>query len=50
MENKIESIDNQKNNTINSKGDFSESELKLLNLIAEILVNISIRDSYEKGD
>ncbi|SDE11402.1 hypothetical protein SAMN05216464_1048 [Mucilaginibacter pineti] len=50
MENKIESTDIQQNKTNNSEGDFSVQELKLLNLIAEIIVNISIRESYEKGN
>ncbi len=50
MENKIESTGIQQNNTNNSEGDFSVQELKLLNLIAEIIVNISIRESNEKGN
>lgn len=50
MENKIESTGNQRNNITNSEQIFSVSELKLLNLIAEIIVNISIRESNEKGN
>ena len=50
MENKIKSTDNQQNTTTNSEEIFSVSELKLLNLIAEIIVNISIRESNEKGN
>ena len=34
----------------NEEDNFSKSELKFLNLIAELIVNISIRESYEKGN
>lgn len=34
----------------NKENCFSSSELKLLNLIAELVVNISIRESYEKSN
>lgn len=37
-------------NFVNSDSEFSLPELKLLNLIAEIIVNISIRESHEKSD
>ena len=37
------------NSEIDDQG-FSLSDLKLLNLIAELVVNISIRESYEKGN
>lgn len=30
--------------------NFSPAEIKLLNLIAEIIVNNSIKESYEKGN
>lgn len=33
----------------NEDDNFSLSELKLLNLIIEIIINISIRESYEEG-
>ena len=42
-------LDDSKN-IVNDEGEFSITELKLLNLIAEIIVNISIRESYEKSD
>ncbi len=35
---------------VNDEEEFSITELKLLNLIAEIIVNISIRESHEKSD
>lgn len=45
-----ETPQNKKENVVNDEQEFSLNELKLLNLIAEIIVNISIRESYEKGD
>lgn len=33
----------------NCSEEFTLNELKLLNLIAEIIVNASIREYYEKG-
>lgn len=41
---------NDDKNIVNSEDEFSLPELKLLNLIAEIIVNISIRESYEKSN
>ena len=38
------------NNIVNSEGEFSIPELKLLNLIAEIIVNISMRESHEESN
>lgn len=45
-----ETPQNKQENVANDEQEFSLNELKLLNLIAEIIVNISIRESYEKGD
>lgn len=45
-----ETPQNKQENVVNDEQEFSLNELKLLNLIAEIIVNISIRESYEKGD
>lgn len=45
-----ETPQNKHENVANDEQEFSLNELKLLNLIAEIIVNISIRESYEKGD
>lgn len=41
---------NDDKNIVNSEDEFSLPELKLLNLIAEIIVNISIRESYEESN
>ena len=41
---------NDDKNIVKSKDEFSLSELKLLNLIAEIIVNISIRESHEESN
>lgn len=41
---------NKQENVVDDDQKFSLTECKLLNLIAEIIVNISIRESYEKGD
>lgn len=41
---------NNSENIENDEAEFSIPELKLLNLIAEIIVNISIRESHEKSD
>ncbi|WP_262245776.1 hypothetical protein [Parapedobacter soli] len=46
----IEVAEIQKNNIEDGEGDFSILELKLLNLIAEIVVNISIREANEKSN
>lgn len=37
-------------NIVKSEAEFSLPELKLLNLIAEIIVNISIRESHEESN
>lgn len=37
-------------NIVNSEDEFSIPELKLLNLLAEIIVNISIRESHEESN
>ena len=37
-------------NIVNSEDEFSIPEVKLLNLIAEIIVNISIRESHEESN
>ena len=37
-------------NIVNSEDGFSMPEHKLLNLIAEIIVNISIRESHEESN
>lgn len=37
-------------NIVNNEDEFSMPELKLLNLIAEIIVNISIRESHEESN
>ena len=37
-------------NVVNNEDEFSMPELKLLNLIAEIIVNISIRESHEESN
>lgn len=39
-----------KKNIVNIEEEFSMPELKLLNLIAEIIVNISIRESHEESN
>ena len=46
---------NQPEVKINKYGEntdvvFLPNELKMLNLIAELIVNISIRESYEEGN
>lgn len=41
---------NDNNNIVKSEDEFSLPELKLLNLIAEIIVNISIRESHEESN
>ena len=41
---------NDDKNIVKSEDEFSLSELKLLNLIAEIIVNISIRESHEESN
>jgi hypothetical protein len=43
-------VSNEVNIQTQPEKDFSQSELKLLNLIAILIVNISIRESYEKSD
>mgnify|MGYP001159205113 CR=1 FL=1 len=41
---------NDDENIVKNENEFSLPELKLLNLIAEIIVNISIRESHEKSN
>ncbi|WP_139173803.1 hypothetical protein [Hydrobacter penzbergensis] len=41
---------NDDKNIVNNQDEFSMPELKLLNLIAEIIVNISIRESHEESN